>query len=508
MLKRTITIITLISFVFYLYGCSTTWEIPNDGKEEYKDYDIKSVVTVEGKAYEFISSKNYNPAYISDSLVIGYVQEEKGNNLFSIRKIQIPISQVQTFYVDKFDFGKACFGSLLIVGGIVALAGVLKESCPFIYSFDGEKYVFDGEPYGGAICLALERTDYCLLENLKPFNNQYLLQLTNEVDETQYTNEFKLWVVDHPDNVSIVPDVNGNLYTVKNPFAPLRASSSSGKDLLKWIEAKDLLLWESNISNINANDDSNLRDTLYLTFPKPKEVNKVKLIVNGGTTLWGSQMLKRMTELRGEEVDQWYKALENPLVKSQLEIWNDREELYQLQVKVNSDDKWINKGEIWGGGPFITEDRVVLIDISDIKSDNLKIMISPPKGFWTFNSFAVDYSAEVPFKFQEISASKIISDDGIDLKNVLETSDKSYYDMPDIGQRAYLTFPVPEFNPGYERRVFAKASGYYDIHMKKTGEPQNELIRRIAFEPGFPVKYSLWEFSKWIAEIKKGTASN
>ena len=219
-------------------------------------------------------------------------------------------------------------------------------------------------------------------------------------------------------------------------------------------------------------------------------------------------MLKRMTELRGDKVDHWYKALENPLIKSQLEIWNDREELYQLQVKVNSGDRWINKGEIWGGGPFITEDRVVVLDISDIKSDTLKIMIAPPKGFWTFNSFAVDYSDEVPFEFQEISASKIISDDGIDLKSVLESSDKSYYDMPETGQRAYLTFPVPEFKPGYERSVFAKASGYYDIHMNKTGEPQNELIRRIALEPGFPVKYSLQEFSKWITELKKGTVSN
>ena len=102
---------------------------------------------------------------------------------------------------------------------LIALA--TKESCPFIYSFDGEKYVFDGEPYGGAICPALERTDYCLLENLKPFNNQYLLQLTNEVDETQYTNEFKLWVVDHPKGIRIVPDINGKLFTISNPLVPI-----------------------------------------------------------------------------------------------------------------------------------------------------------------------------------------------------------------------------------------------------------------------------------------------
>ena len=111
--------------------------------------------------------------------------------------------------------GRSCLAGIGIALGVVAVGGLIalatKESCPFVYSFDGENYVFDGEPYGGAICPALERTDYCLLENLKPFKNQYLLQLTNEVNETQYTNEFKLWVVDHPQDVSVIPDINGNL---------------------------------------------------------------------------------------------------------------------------------------------------------------------------------------------------------------------------------------------------------------------------------------------------------
>jgi len=497
--------VTLISFIFYLYGCYSSEEIKQEQIHKYKEYEIKSVVTIEGEVLEFVSSKTHQPAYVTDSLIIGWIQKEEYP--ITLKKIQIPISQVKMVSINKFNLGTTCFVPLLIVGGIVALAAALKESCPFIYSFDGEKYMFDGEPYGGAICPALERADYCLLENLKPSNNLYLLQLTNEVDETQYTNEFKLWVVDHLKNTSVVPDVAGNLFTVSNPLEPI-AATENGDDMLKWIKTKDLLLWESNTSSINVSDDSNLRDTISLSFPKPTNTDRVKLVVNGGTTLWGSQMLKRMTEIRGEHVDQWFKSLENPIIKSQLEFWNDREELYQLQVKVNSNDKWINKGEIWGGGPFITEDRVVLLDISDIKSDTLKIMVAPPKGFWTFNSFAVDYSDELPFKFQEISASKIIGDDGIDLKNVLEASDKSYYEMPKTGQRAYFTFPVPEFSPGYERSVFAKVSGYYDIHMNKTGEPQSELIRRIAFEPGFPIKYSLQEFSKWITEIKKGTASN
>ena len=360
MLKKAITLITLISFIIYLYGCSHSLGIPKEQVEEYKDWEITGVTTIDGKHFKF---EKFPQSQIEDSLLVGWVKESNEKKSYTMKERRIPISQIQTVYVEKIDVTNSCLAGFGITLGVLAIVFLIalatKESCPFIYSFDGEKYVFDGEPYGGAICPALERTDYCLLENLKPFNNQYLLQLTNEVDETQYTNEFKLWVVDYPNGIRIVPDINGKLFTISNPLVPYIATEN-GNDILKWIIEKDPLNWESNTSSIDP-DGSNLRDTIYLAFPKPKEVDKVKLIVNGGTTLWGSQMLKRMTELRGDKVDQWYKALENPLIKSQLEIWNDREELYQLQVKVDSNNTWINKGEIWGGGPFITEDRVVCL---------------------------------------------------------------------------------------------------------------------------------------------------
>ena len=55
----------------------------------------------------------------------------------------------------------AVVGSLLVAFiGIVVIAALTKKSCPFLYSFDGQQYVFDGEPYGGAIMSSLARIDY------------------------------------------------------------------------------------------------------------------------------------------------------------------------------------------------------------------------------------------------------------------------------------------------------------------------------------------------------------
>src|SRR5690349_11293101 len=55
-------------------------------------------------------------------------------------------------------------GALLVTAAIIAAT---KQSCPFVYSWDGEKYWFDAEPYGGAITSGLERDDYSELEHLR-----------------------------------------------------------------------------------------------------------------------------------------------------------------------------------------------------------------------------------------------------------------------------------------------------------------------------------------------------
>ena len=77
-------------------------------------------------------------------------------------------------------------------GTFIAIVLATKQSCPFVYSWDGSQYVFDAEPYGGAITRGMERDDYSELEHVREQNGVYKLLVTNEVDETQYTNLMEL----------------------------------------------------------------------------------------------------------------------------------------------------------------------------------------------------------------------------------------------------------------------------------------------------------------------------
>src|ERR1700735_5051910 len=147
----------------------------------------------------------------------------------SVRKTayEVSLDQVQRLWVETKELQKGRtigLAAAVTVGTLALIVGIaiaLKQSCPFVYSWDGAQYVFDAEPYGGAISRGLEKDDFSQLEHLREQNGLYRLKVTNEVDETQFTNLTELWVVDHAAGTRVAAVAGGNLPTRGGPQAPL-----------------------------------------------------------------------------------------------------------------------------------------------------------------------------------------------------------------------------------------------------------------------------------------------
>ena len=317
-----------------------------------------------------------------------------------------PIADIQRLWVshDTISTGRTIgLVAAITVGTLVAFVAIVaatKQSCPFVYAWDGDKYVFDAEHYGGAIARGLEKDDYSELGRLRENDGRYLLRMTNEVDETQMTNLTELWVVDHPSGTRVVPDIDGHLRTVSAPQPLLAASDATGKDLLPWLRETDQLIWEpASIADANGS----LTGDITMTFPKPRDAKEVKLIANAATGLWGSYMIKKMVALRGRDLNKFYFAVNHSKSsRTKLHDWEVREELYALKVYVEEPTGWQVRGILPGTGPFISKDRILPLDVSHVKGDTLRLRIHPPAGFWALNSFAVDYSADRPLSVQTV----------------------------------------------------------------------------------------------------------
>ncbi|PJJ74774.1 ASPIC/UnbV protein [Thermoflavifilum aggregans] len=139
----------------------------------------------------------------------------------------------------------------------------LKGSCPFLYTWNGKRFIFLKDMMWRSILgvpFAIHGKDtvyadsgpskeYLLIpgEALQPNHGQYQLRITEELWETMYLDELRLYAVDHPDSVNVYTDERFvpppypglTLYQVAHPHLPVRATDGYGHDLLPLLQAYD-----------------------------------------------------------------------------------------------------------------------------------------------------------------------------------------------------------------------------------------------------------------------------
>jgi tetratricopeptide (TPR) repeat protein len=150
----------------------------------------------------------------------------------------------------------------------------LKGSCPFLYTWDGERFRFvtdvmwrsalgmplgimsgggaggaGGAGGGTAWAPAAPSEEYLRIpgDALRPRDGRYVLQFTEELWETAYLDEIQLLAVDHPDSVDVFVDerfvppapADLRLFQVVRPRVPRSATNERGEDLLPALRAND-----------------------------------------------------------------------------------------------------------------------------------------------------------------------------------------------------------------------------------------------------------------------------
>lgn len=467
---------------------------PDDTTKPYEK--IEAAIMSDGKKIEFdLHGGRYNS---EKKTVVGRTKEGE--------PVEIPMTEIMYVQVKKFDV----VGTVLLTLSIFTLAAIatlvliamLKESCPFVYSYDGEEYVFDAEPLGGAICPGMARSELSRLDYLKEVDGKYRLIVRNEVDETQYLDMTGLLVYDHSPDIELIADSSGNVYGIAESINPLSAVDENGNNLLQFFEESDNIHWQSRMPDGKTSEDESIRHEITCRFLKPPDAKRAVLLVNAGATLWGSRMIKEMLILRGDKVDDWYQGIaDNSFESGFMKSFMMQEELYLLRINVKNGDVWTDCGYIHSGGPFMIEDRALQIDISDIPGDTLTLRFNPPFGFWKIDYLAVaydDYSAPEPVELKLSSARDLA---GNDVTSLLRETDKEYCIMPEIGDQVEIVFNAPPQPAGTRRTIFLNSAGYYDIHLDRDQPPQTDFITYLGMNPGAIVKYSTEKYLEWLSEI-------
>jgi hypothetical protein len=430
------------------------------------------------------------PAIIQGDMLVARVQK---------KPYAIAVMDIQRYWVETRTPSTARTVGLVVgVAAAVAVTALVARAtaptrtvyvstgmgcCLFVYSWDGQRYNFDTEAYTGAITRGLERDDFSLLQKVREQDGEYRLMLSNDNDETQYTDQLELWVVDQDRGVRPRVGSDGGMYSTAEPVAPLEARDGQGKDVLTWLARRDGLIWEP--------PPSEQRQEVVLTFPKPADAQQAKLVASATETVWAGEAAGRMLGLLGPQLPAWYEQIDgNPAARGELLGWMAREELFALKIEVEEPTGWQVRGMLPIAGPFVSDERVTPLDVSRVAGDKVRVRLRPPAGFWAFNSFAMSYGAEHPARVTKLEPVRARDAAGRDLLPALRAADGQYYEMQKQGEKAAVAFAAPPAAPGMERTLFLHSRGYYRMHIPESGEANIGTFQKILTEPGAGAAFS------------------
>ncbi|MCP9494536.1 MAG: FG-GAP-like repeat-containing protein [Pyrinomonadaceae bacterium MAG19_C2-C3] len=137
------------------------------------------------------------------------------------------------------------------------------SSCPFLYTWNGERFEFITDMMGGGEMGAFvsqgqynfpDPDEYVRIasDKLREHDGKYKLRITNELEEAVFMDNVKLLTVAHPKVIDIYPNEGlGNptsskliIYQTANARPPVRAIDDEGRDVLPQIREVDRVFVE------------------------------------------------------------------------------------------------------------------------------------------------------------------------------------------------------------------------------------------------------------------------
>ena len=438
------------------------------------------------------SSQNVN-LFLSRHYDVSSEQTESG-------KVLIPFTAIDQIEVYDVDLAKTIVYSTLGIAGTLGAIFIFilltKDSCPFIYAYNGESYEFVGEIYSGAIHPPLERHDYLPLPVLQPVENEYRIKITNEIKEIQHTNLTELLVFDHPENAEILVDKYGNIHTVSDPQLPEFATAMDGSNIEYLLAEKDSLSFMSGIPD-NENQDM---DAVILTFDKPVDKDTGKLVIKGKNSFWLDYIHGQFSELFGDRLETWKEEQKDKSPEKMIE-WS-LDQGIPLSVYLETDEGWEFVDYYNVVGPLAAKEDVLEIDLTKAKNDKVNIKLEFGFLFWEIDYAAMDFTPNLTTSNYTVPVTSAMDQNSIDVSYELRYDDDQYYHQPHIGDQALLTFDVPEQIEGTKRSVILHSKGHYEIIKNTEGEPDLAYLNSFR-KPGAFSRFSKERFMQFYNQFQK-----
>ncbi len=201
-----------------------------------------------GSLYQKLETYSACPAPAPADLIFGLGKREKPDAV----RVLWPAGIVQA--ETEFPTGK---GPLGFISLNLTELDRKPSSCPYLYTWNGERFEFVTDFMGGGEMGYLEEPgrynkpdpeEYVRIrgDQLKEKDGRYELRVTNELEEAMFVDRLQLIAVAHPDGTEVYPNEGMSdppkpfkLFVTRNARPPLSAIDDHGHDVLDLISRMD-----------------------------------------------------------------------------------------------------------------------------------------------------------------------------------------------------------------------------------------------------------------------------
>ena len=343
-------------------------------------------------------------------------------------------------------------------------------NCPQLYMENNGIYSFTSGLYSGALYSTLERTDYLSL-NTVPFDTKDIsFKIANAKNEEQFINKVELMQVNHSQDVNVLADRHGNIFTYQKPVEPSSVLTGGQNDVKDILKQTDEHYYSFN-NNANERGFSDVR----LTFDKPAKADHAKLIIHARNTYWGGLIHKEFVSYFGDDFEKW-RAKQEQADPKDLEKWQTDQALpLMVYVKTNEDWKFVDYYQLIGN--TASRDMIMKVDTKNIPGNTIEIKLETTYRFWDLDFAGIDYSDDQNFKTIVIEPTQAIKSDSTDETATLKSSDKQYVHLVN-DECISFKYSVPQPGDNNEVSFFLVSGGYYHSLEPITGKADyNKLLK-------------------------------
>jgi hypothetical protein len=423
----------------------------------------------------------------------------------------IPVAALKEVHVIDRDAAKSTVSTVVLITGISAVVGtaiiyiaamaalssafnsIPSSSCPYIYTYDGEQFVFEGEIFSGAVLSNLERHDYLELTKLTPEKGRYRIAIANELQEQQFINLAEIQVVHHPLGAQVAYDAQGTLQLISAPQLPAAATSALGQNVDALIAQKDqqAYLFDEEQAPLNQ---------LVLRFHNKQNGGQPKLVLRAKNALWFDMLYQQYTEKWGTAYPLWIAQQEAMGAVATMNKINEQDFLLSAYLK-DAHGRWQLAGRLPLAGPMGWRDMVLPLNPALLHGETVEMKIETGYRFWELDYAAIDFSDNAGMEVVTLHPQYAKDQDGKSQLQTLANDDEQYLKQLQTGNSTEIRFRAITPPEGRAQSLFLHTKGYY-LHVRNyQGEPQlGELLH--FDQPHYFDQFSRNEFRRFFTSFR------